>query len=245
MRLLESQNRYLFKYFAFSDDDLVDAACHPDTQCPEGGTQIACCMDAMTFFLLSSIEYAVVNFVSLGGVKDTGGVLKVAYHDCSDGAFNAYHRAALPALLPYVELVDRFSWWGSQAIMWNVIGGCVPGYSVFLGIFNVIRTTGHAAYPRGRYEEVEHDAKEAVFGHRGLIPWPINANGNLVQGDCMRLNKPVQMTHLIAWNSGDWLKADNFHRCFSALKPRFDSFILTGRLNITDYIDFGSYQTVR
>ena len=76
----------------------------------------------------SSIEYAVINFVDLGGVKNpvtntpVMGILQIAHTDCADGAFNAIHRAAVPVLLPYVELVDRYSWWGAQAIMWTVIG---------------------------------------------------------------------------------------------------------------------------
>lgn len=190
------------------------------------------------------MEYAVVNFVNLGGVADTGGIMKIAHNDCSDGAFNAYHRAALPVLLPYVELVDRFSWWGSQAIMWTVIGGCVPGYSVYVGVFDLKRTTGHASYPRGRYEEVEMDAKEAVFGKRGLSPWPVDIHANRVQGDCMKIGMPVQLAHRVIWSSGNWIKSENFQRCFTELKPRFDRFIKSGNLSATDYIDFGSYRTV-
>lgn len=245
MRTLESINRNLFKYYAFADDDIVNANCHAATGCGDAADKSACCFDAVTFFLLSSIEYAVVNFVTLSNeIPNTGGILKVVHYDCADGAFNAYHRAAAPALLPYVELVDRFSWWGSQAIMWTVIGGCLPGYSMYVGIFSLVSTTGHANYPKGRYNEVEHDSKEAVFSHRGLSPWPINIDAQMVQGNCMKIDKPGSSIHSSAWTSGDWVKLESFRKCYSSLKPRFDSFVKTGNLSATDFIDFGSYRTV-
>jgi hypothetical protein len=189
------------------------------------------------------MDYAVVNFVSLGGVAGTGGISKISHWDCSDGAFNAYHRAAVPVLLPYVELVDRYSWWGSQAIMWTVIGGCVPGYSIFVGVFNIIRTSGHASYPRGRYEEVEIDAKKAVYARKGLSPWPIDIHAVRTQGDCMKLGLPVKKIHQAAWKSGDWLKKEEFLKCYIELKPRLDAFISSGNLSKTDFIDFGPYKT--
>lgn len=245
MRQLESKNRYIFKYYAFSDDDIVSADCHSLTGCDDVPNKSSCCFDAVVYFLLSSIEYAVVNFVYLGGVPGTGGIMKLTHHSCSDGAFNAYHRAAAPALLPYVELVDRFSWWGAQGIMWSTIAGCTPRHSVFLGVFNIVHTNGHTNYPRGRYEEVENDAKEAVFDRKFKVsPWPINPKAALFQGDCTHVGLPVQTSHLVAWKSGYWLKEDAFRRCHDALKPRFDSFIRTGNISITDYIDFGSYKTV-
>ena len=247
---LRSGSKDLFKYFAFADDDMIDATCSSKMECSHVSDPIACCFDSISYFLLGDINYAVINFVDLGGVKDpaTGepicGLTRIAHTDCSDGAFNAYHRGAVPALLPYVELVDKYSWWGAQAIMWTVIGGCVPGFSVYAGILDVVKTKGHVNYPKGRYEEVESDAKKAVFGRRGLAPWPIDIEVSLVQGNCMKTNKFVDYIHETAWNSGDWIKTESFHRCYKALKPRFDCFV-TGLKNISeiDFIDFGDYAT--
>ena len=245
-----SGRRTLFKYFMFADDDMIDATCNSKVECLAVDDLTACCFDSISYFLLGNVNYAVVNFVDLGGVKDptTGelvnGLLKIAHTDCSDGAFNAYHRGAVPALLPYVELVDRYSWWGAQAIMWTVIGGCVPGYSVYVGILDIVKTSGHVNYPKGRYEEVESDAKLAVFSHKGLTPWPIDIKAPFVQGNCMKLNPFVEYIYETAWYSGDWIKSDAFRQCYKALKPRFEEFV-TGAKNLSDidYIDFGDYAT--
>lgn len=247
---LHSGSKALFKYFAFADDDIIDATCNSKLECSSLNDPIACCFDSISYFLLSDINYAVINFVDLGGVKDpfTGepicGLLKIAHTDCSDGAFNAYHRGVVPALLPYVELVDRYSWWGAQAIMWTVIGGCVPGYSVYVGILDILKTKGHVNYPKGRYAEVESDAKEAVFGRKGLAPWPIDTNTQYFQGNCMKINGFVDYIHETAWHSGDWIKTDSFRQCYNVLKHRFDDFV-TGAKNLSDidFIDFGDYAT--
>lgn len=130
MRRVESRSSItdserVYKYYAFADADLVNATCHVKTGCaPLGSSQ--CCFDKVVSLLMSPVEYAVVNFIQVGavsGVSGIGGASKFASHDCADGAFNAYHRDAAPALLPYVTLVDPFSWAAAQAIMWTAIGG--------------------------------------------------------------------------------------------------------------------------
>ena len=107
----------------------------------------------------------------------------------------------------------------------------------------MIATTGHAAYPRGRYDEVERDAKIAVYGRKGLDPWPIDVHATRYQGNCMKIEPFVELVHQKAWTSGDWIKRDHFHQCYKVLKPRFDEYIATGNLSAIDFIDFGDYRT--
>ena len=53
MHSYEEQETRLFKYYAFADDDMVDASCNANLECESAEDETACCFDSITYFLLS------------------------------------------------------------------------------------------------------------------------------------------------------------------------------------------------
>lgn len=66
----------------------------------------------------------------------------------------------------------------------------------------------------------------------------------LEQGDCAKLNLPIEWISQSAWRSSEWMHTDAFKTCHSNMRFRFENFVKTGKLNATDFIDFGDYQTL-
>jgi hypothetical protein len=161
---------------------------------------------------------------------------------CADAAITAFHHEAAPVLLPYVELVDKKSWWSSQALLWPAIIGCVSRHSVYMGLFDYsVPVNEHTNYPKGRYQDTyEFWSLRSIYGK--LAPWPINIDlpnfKRLTQGDCENTGLPAQSVFQVGWKSGKWMKEPAYFKCLSLLKPRFDSFIESGNLSKTDFFDF-------
>lgn len=68
-------------------------------------------------------------------MEGSKGFSTLYHYDCGDGAMSAYNREAIDVLLPYYHQLDHLSWWYAQLIMFNLIVGCVPGYSVLVPMF--------------------------------------------------------------------------------------------------------------
>jgi hypothetical protein len=140
--------------------------------------------------------------------------------DCIDARSNAFHREAVPVLLPLIETMDNYSWWESQALNWRVNMGCISEYVVVLDSF-VPSGNEHADYPKGRDIATEMTVLEAVYGPVGLVPWPINASAQL---SCHK-GRSVEMLTELSPSSRNWMADNKFLTCKGALKSRFDAFV--------------------
>ncbi len=97
-----------FKYWLFADADMVHLECHYCRHL-EGEFQPACCYDQLVHFLLGSGQFAVVAVNAYQ--QDEGAHGLFSRHECPDAMLNAFHRAAVPILLPYDGGLDSISWW--------------------------------------------------------------------------------------------------------------------------------------
>lgn len=257
-------NERYFKYWLFGDQDMVILNnCGEATHCkpPEyPGNSIklaACCYDiAVKTLLIHEIQYAAVNFVNYEIYRQNYSrvdYLGFSHVDCSDGALNAFHRAAVPVILPYIEMLDDQSWWESQRMHFHLITGCFPGYSVYSNIFELQTTTAHSNYPTGLVpvDEVLKTLVQ-VYGKYDLIPDPIpRFFEQMNQGNCANLNHrkmglngsyepynhnngAAKTTFSTYGNSQDWQELPIFKKCLAALRPRFNRYIETGDLRRID-----------
>eukprot|EP01034_Spumella_vulgaris_P026625 gene26625-33232_t len=161
--------------------------------------------------------------------------------------------AALPTILPYIELVDKKSWWEAQGLHFHLVSGCFPGFSVYSNVFSMKGTSAHSPYPMGRYPDPVNTALRQVYGKYGLIPNPITVNTvQLEQGNCANINHtalpldgmfehPVKVNSLVTkkplktiWDTAAWQNSTAFKRCLERLTPRFQSYLETGDLAKTD-----------
>ena len=112
-----------------------------------------------------------------------------AYRDCMDADFVALHRAAVPVLLPYAEMLEEFSWHESQAILFRVAMACVPhgGAAAFIlpqGTNDP--NTAHSQYPKERSDSRRLMALKQIFTRWGLYPDPLRpVELEARQGDCV------------------------------------------------------------
>lgn len=247
----EIQHHHNFKYWIFADADLSELThcnratiCQPPTY-PARSPQLAtCCYNvAIDTLLAPEVQYAVVNFVNYG-VKDLD-YLSFAHVDCADAALVAVHRHAAPVVLPYIELVDKYSWYDSQGLLYQVLVGCLQGYSVFSNIFTIVETSAHSEYPKGRFADYANKSLHEVYGKVGLMPFPISGTPVLMgQGNCADAKPPNpsisglaafyepkipivegQYTPKTLTASDAWQNTTRFQQCLSALKLRFVRYI--------------------
>jgi hypothetical protein len=98
-----------------------------------------------TFLLSVSPAIASIDGMLIPPLFD-GLLTQIVYH--IDAMFNAFHRDALPFVLPYCARYDSLTWWTSQAIL-IYRSLCLYGHAIQ---FNAVSTTGqkHREYPRTR-----------------------------------------------------------------------------------------------
>lgn len=258
MAYRETMDARRFKYWVFGDQDMATIeGCHPEVGCrsrpghaPYSIEMAACCYDALVRALLApEMQYATVNLVMYGRIPRTA-ELALGHLDCADGALNALHRGSVSVFLPYVELVDRLSWWESQATHWQIAIACVPGYSVFYNLFSVGAANEHGAYPRGRRLWESHASLVRVYGQAGLIPEPMaHWKVQHPMGNCLNWNEASlgakfgasggrhlyeRPATLNATQSAGWQRQPIFHKCKQALRSRFVTFLATGDLAAID-----------
>ncbi len=228
-----------FKYWLFADQDMSSVeGCHLSTHChqtlPAWSLELtACCFDiALGILLGPHMHFAAVNFVMAYQSGARGPRLGLLHHDCADAALSAFHKDAVPVVLPYVELVDRFTWWESQGIHFHVVSSCMPGYSVYSNVFYLTKTSGHVNYPRGRQREKAAQAILQVYGgSKGLVPDPIGHHTlQIEQGNCASIPDALSDR----WTSHEWQRRTSFMRCLAALQPRWEAFVRTGNLTAID-----------
>lgn len=147
--------------------------------------------------------------------------------DCIDAMMNAYHREALPVVLPYISILDNVSWWLSQALEFHTMQGCLSGGTAVLGGYGEPPLQEHSPYPQGRNDALERATVDQVFGSRGLVPWPIGGQF-MEQGNCGALPLPAGQPELISeisFRSAVWMTSKSYLACRRALQARFDKFV--------------------
>ncbi len=263
----ESSIRHRFKYWLFGDQDMVKldncgeaTRCQGDSFPPRSSALAACCFDvAMQTLTAPEVQYAVVNFNIWGG-GELVDYLGFSHMDCCDASLSAFHRVAVPVVLPYIELVDKISWWEAQGLHFHVVSGCFPGYSVYHNAFSIKATSAHSPYPMGRYPGSVEKAIRQVYEKRGLVPDPLPMNPvQLEQGNCAKLDhdklglvksyeprittvsnhsssklfggkNSAPTTLKTLWVSNAWQKTASFKKCQELLKPRYLSYMKSGIL---------------
>lgn len=238
----------IYKYILFADSDMLYVNCDEMSLSFNKDEGAAFCLNRfIQMYLLSSISFAQVSF--LGKLSRPNEFYKF---DCPDAKFVAFHHAAVPILLPYVEKLDNMSWWESQRILWRVASGCIPFSSIgsgMLGDENIINE--HASYPKTQSTERLSQVIKDVYGKLGLTPNPIDdSQFNTVQGDCAnqenmilnRQNRPpnsipnyytntnnkyrrLQFDNATIELSEKWRNTNEYHYCLSKLKVRYHQYV--------------------
>jgi len=128
-------------YWVTADGDASHNDC---TQCPPTRppdyTSAACCWDTLLGPTLNSdgLSFAIVGtilareelpFFGESRLRGDTPIHQYLLRDCSDGQTMAFHRDAVPLVLPFHEEFDYQSWWASQALLFaytsaRLRGGC-------------------------------------------------------------------------------------------------------------------------
>jgi hypothetical protein len=191
-----------FRYWLFCDSDVrLDrcAKCYGeqrpmplDAEDDLAAAQWRCCFAPVLDILLSrTFEPATLTWKILGpnppaailgevdaAASDAPGsvtVFPLRRYNCADARFQAIHRDAAPALLPYFTDLDAKSWWSSQGIQHILTVGCLDGANFELFVPLIENKTEHAPYPRGRTKDhidAEIQVVNASLG-AALWPWPL------------------------------------------------------------------------
>ena len=133
------------------------------------------CFILVDTFLLT-VSPAIASFAGMGIVPLSGSFLaQIVYH--IDAMFNAFHRDALPFILPYCARYDHRTWWSSQAIL-VYRSLCLFGHVIQLNAVGVIRQK-HRPYP--------HKANA----------WAIDTDMNLVPASLIPLQKYMQQSRIV------------------------------------------------
>ena len=236
----EINNDIHFKYWSFYDGDALFIKCHASfLKC---GGEFWCCLNIYADWLLDDRHnFALVSTVAWFPLSNMPAKLRLAtvyHHDCPDAAFNVFHRRAVPALLPYVELLDARSWWYSQAFLFSLIVGCVRGYSVTLELLESFRQGNlHSNYPREDINvTVINATMTRLFTKIGISPYPVTLDSIFGQGNCANIlprvdfigsNVSEEMTR-----TKSWMYSERFKACLSVMRPRFQTFVTGGRIDI-------------
>lgn len=224
----EASVGFKFKYWAFFDSDVDHLACAACTHIPvQQPAHSACCLDVYVSYLASPQQWASVAFYNpsalpgqVQGVMSQVAPLNILQVDCSDAKGQAFHREAIPALLPYIDSLDADSWHASQALLFCFQASCLKGYNVLLSGF-AIQAVGesHSSYPRGRDMEKEAQALASDLEPYGVFPATISY-ASYGQGDCGRIRGQWTSSYTVE-ESARWKAAYPFLLCRQLLHRRF------------------------
>ena len=218
-RLMRSK----YKYWIMSDTDVRRLRCH-NCRYVEEHAMLACCFDLFVQFLLGPQQFAVVAINEFQQHPEAHN--HFSQHECPDGMLNAFHRAAVPVLLPYNNALDDVSWWSSQEILFHLASSCVKGGVVTLGGYSFQHSGAeHAEYPRG----LDHARTTEIIkqDYWQLIPWPIaSAEHELLQLQCMSGVVAEWKLRFTSRNKTSvWHNSPAFKVCLTCLEPQFHQFM--------------------
>ena len=237
----EQINDMYFKYWSFYDGDAISAKCHPSYLQCKG--EFWCCLDIYAGWLLEKgNHYALVFLWTVPGsissdmsMSANVSVSTLYYWNCPDAAFNSFHRHAVPALLPYIETLDSRNWWYSQVFLFNLIVGCIPGYSVTMKLLLPFTTgNAHKKYPQEKpfpNSPVAIETLKKSFGKLKISP-PVRIDKVFINGrhddDC-KVVPHIQCVNVSEQTAGSitkaWLYSERFQTCLSGMHERFQSFV--------------------
>ena len=216
----EEESGYFHKYWVLLDSDMKRLECHYCRHRP-GSMMPSCCFDNFLQFLVGPQQFAMVA-INIWEQSEPAHA-QFHRHDCPDAALNAFHRAALPVILPYNSRLDNSSWWSSQEVVFHLGHACLKGGIVTLGGFSVpAEHMEHDDYPRG----LDHGAVAATLemDYEFLIPWPIETSGvALEQSYCPESYE--KRWEAISTNLNEtavWQKTASYKACLEYLGDRFD-----------------------
>jgi hypothetical protein len=177
----EVQRGATFDYWVYSDGDAL-----PFLQCrgcPDAPNlaSAACCSAYLLRDVLLRYSFASVAAQLLpyewqwGEGRSSGGEEAFIFRDCADSIIMAFHREAVPIVLPYLQEMDEQSWWGCQAMLFHFTRGCLAGGNVLPArhLRPLSSSAQHGSYPRGRNQPLEAATAAAAFPQ--LAPDIINS----------------------------------------------------------------------
>ncbi len=124
-----------YTYWVFVDADTVHLDC---TICspslPPNYTSMACCWEQLIGNVLTSDDFLFATLGSVLAAEELSylgpvpeGSRQFFLRDCTDAQLQAFHREAVPLVLPYQEEHEGRSWWSSQAALFSFTSACLRG----------------------------------------------------------------------------------------------------------------------
>uniref|UniRef100_A0A7S4FNE9 Uncharacterized protein n=1 Tax=Eutreptiella gymnastica TaxID=73025 RepID=A0A7S4FNE9_9EUGL len=192
------------KYWVLADGDIAQLRCgwlddfwssevqrHSPTASLSEGQY--CMARVVSYLLRDEVQWAQI-YLKCSGPPGLSR-FQFWYCDCMDADFVALHRAAVPVLLPYAEVLEEFSWWESQAILFRVAMACLPHGGVAVPILppgTQEPNTAHSTYPKATDDFRRLVALKRIFTRWGLYPEPLRpVELPVTQGDCVSHHKAV------------------------------------------------------
>lgn len=221
----ETRRGKQYKYWVFLDADMWMINCN---RCPASIAGAACCWDYfMSGVLLSSSSFATVTGsvprpmqTILDDLSRNKSLDKTfVFSDCSDAQLQAFHRDAVPVLLPYHPDLDAISWWSSQGILFRFTSGCLAGSNVGLGRHFTDQQPMHTDYPRSRNKTFIEAETNIVTAHFPSISDLLTRPGLCVNQGLGEIREMVTTADL--GQSLHWQNTENFQRCLATKKDFF------------------------
>lgn len=219
----EALRKVKFKYWVFTDGDTFDMTCR-------GCANSLCCFNSIVQFLNDPMcQFALVThldpYPKLPVPATDSGVLV----DCTDAMMNAFHREAVPVLLPYLGELEQSSWHESQALLFRFFVYCLRGASLLLNGYWIGPAQLHVTFPGGTNWEREQPVLQNYARDFHLPGLDVPSN-HIDPGDCSGLgsrwlsrNGPEFKAALN--HSAVWVHSQRFWECHASLHPRFFAFM--------------------
>jgi len=213
----------VFNYWIFTDEDMLSIQCDACRDKPDCAPP---CLDS----LIDRYMRTPATPPPIIGIR--GGVCEDASWDFQellgmDGMFSAFHRYAVPFMIPYFTDLDSYSWWESQVISFFPAAACLnPNHSMMELNACYYRGTQqkHAEYPKGSLYPTFPKRREAFqsrAGTRGIdVPqWDIPCT------ECRPKDTPFNgnMSPWLSGNGKRWWDFYGARMCTARLHEVFDA----------------------
>jgi hypothetical protein len=212
---MEVNNNIKYTYWTFADADIV-LACLIEGN-PYLQTDDSCFVQYDS--ILEKSNWPIVTLTEKGrfSVMKDSVLIKI---ESFDGAWNSFHRDAVPVLLPYQSDLDLHTWWSSQAIFWYRVKCFTSQFALTpLTVFYI--NPEHNPYPKNARNAMD----EISIGQRTL--------GKLAPAlGLAPLDYPEQLTNekirlLHELGDSNWMhELDSYKICVREFSDGFYNFIL-------------------